>query len=270
MLQRLLEVFAMQIPNSDWIPWAGGQRPKRASLEEQFPQVGALLAVFPRQAHMVRWHWAVGAVLLGAGLSFLSWLLIEGLTHGGFWLSAGLASLGGLVWLGRAAKLHFSRVIVCKHGLIVQRYGRSEAWLWNEVVARQWITSPSGAKRLMLKRHGMTSVLLDEYYQSSEALIDRIGRDTFLPVYGRLRAASMAGDWVRFGKLRLHHQEGLALGRKCFGWQSIQRIVVTRADWKIYLSNRKVLRIAQNDIADADVLLALIDTRQGLLLERRN
>lgn len=258
----------MQIPHVRLPAWVTLITAPRQELEDRFPEVGVLLAVFPSETRLVRAFFAAGMVMCLAGAGMMVWWLEQRSLHWTYAVAAGMAMLIGIVWLSQAIRYKTRKITLGKHGMIQQEFGHTQSWLWSDIVERRFILQTNAPHRLALLRYDGQTILLEDRYQSAEALIDQVSRNTFLPVYSQVRQDYLAGEWVDFGKLRLHRNEGWMTGKRQFAWQPVQRLVLTPDSLELRLQNSKPVCIKLNDLTDVDVLLALVEARRGLQVER--
>jgi len=191
----------------------------------------------------------------------------------GYILSAILSGLLFIILFVLSIPKQDLRIDVYEDRFVLYKGKQADQWYWPSIdkiktkVARHRFLNKEVRRsyKVMISRNDDMQLKLNDSLENIDNFIQILRDRTYSNLLKRAQYAFNAGEYINFGHLRIHQQQGLLIGRKRISWEHIERIDIKKGLITFKLRKQKhAYRLPLHQLENIDILLTLIETRKRI------
>ena len=194
-------------------------------------------------------------------------------TSKGYLLSAILSGLLFIILFILSIPKQGLQIDVYDNGFILYKGKQVNQWYWSSIdkikikVAKHNMLKKEvrHSYKVMVSRNDDMQLKLNDSLENIDSFIQILRHKTYSNLLRQAQPAFNADEYINFGRLRIHQQQGLLIGRKRIPWEHIEHIAIKKDIISFKLRDQKrAYKLPLHQLENIDVLLALIETRKRI------
>ncbi len=191
----------------------------------------------------------------------------------GYLLSAILSGLLFIILFVLSIPKQGLQIDISEDGFILYKGKQVNQWYWSSInkikikVARQRILKKEARRsyKVLISCNDDMQLKLNDSLENIDNFIQILRDKTYSNLLRQARSAFNAEEYINFGRLLIHQQQGLLIGRKHIPWEHIEHIAIKKGLISFKIKDRKrAYKLPLHQLENIDILLALIETRKRI------